>query len=71
MLLIPAGTPKPIVEKIQQEVAKALNAPDVSERLVKLGIVPSGMPPAQAEAFLRNEMNKWGEVVRATGAKID
>jgi len=71
MLLIPAATPKPIVEKIQQEVAKALRTPDVSERLVKLGIVPSGMPPAQAEAFLRNEMNKWGEVVRTTGAKID
>ena len=71
MLLVPAGTPKPIVEKVQQEVAKALRSPDVSERLVKLGIVPSGITPGEAEAFLRNEMNKWGEVVRVTGAKID
>lgn len=71
MLLIPAGTPKAIVEKVQQEVAKALKSPDVSERLVKLGIVPSGMPPGEAEAFLRHEMNKWGEVIRVTGAKID
>jgi tripartite-type tricarboxylate transporter receptor subunit TctC len=71
MLLVPAGTPKPIVEKLQQEVAKALRSPDVAERLVKLGIVPSGITPGEAEAFLRNEMNKWGEVVRVTGAKID
>ena len=71
MLLIPAGTPKPIVDKVQQEVAKALKSPDVAERLVKLGIVPSGVSPAEAETFLRNEMNKWGEVVRATGAKLD
>jgi tripartite-type tricarboxylate transporter receptor subunit TctC len=71
MLLVPAGTPKPIVDKLQQEVAKALRSPDVSERLVKLGIVPSGITPGEAETFLRNEMNKWGEVVRVTGAKID
>jgi len=52
-------------------VARALKSPDVAERLVKLGIVPSGVSPAEAEAFLRAEMNKWGEVVRVTGAKID
>lgn len=71
MLLVTAGTPKPIVDKIQQEVARALKSPDVAERLQKLGIVPSGISPADTEAFLRAEMNKWGEVVRTTGAKID
>ena len=71
MLLVTAGTPKPIVDKIQQEVAKALRSPDVSERLQKLGIVPSGITPAETEAFLRAEMTKWGDVVRTTGAKID
>ena len=43
MLLVPGGTPKAIVDKIQQEVARALRSPDVAERLQKLGIVPSGM----------------------------
>jgi tripartite-type tricarboxylate transporter receptor subunit TctC len=71
MLLLPAGTPKPIVEKIQQDVAKVLKSPDVHERLVKLGIIPSGITPAEAEAFLRAEMTKWGDVVGTTGAKID
>ena len=41
------------------------------ERLNKLGIIPSGVTPAETEAFLRCEMTKWGDVVRATGAKID
>ena len=71
MLLVAAGTPKPIVDKIQQEVARALKSPDLHERLVKLGIVPSGITPTEAEAFLRAEMTKWGDVVRKTGAKID
>lgn len=71
MLLVPGGTPKPIVDKIQQEVSKALNAPDVKERLTKLGIIPSASSPAETEAFLRAEMKKWGDVVQATGAKID
>ncbi len=71
MLLVPGGTPKPIVDKIQQEVAKALKSPDVAERLQKLGIAPSGIAPAETDAFLRAEMLKWGDVVKKTGAKID
>jgi tripartite-type tricarboxylate transporter receptor subunit TctC len=71
MLLVPGGTPKPIIDKIQQEVAKALKSPDVAERLQKLGITPSGITPAETDAFLRAEMTKWGDVVRVTGAKID
>jgi tripartite-type tricarboxylate transporter receptor subunit TctC len=71
MLLVPGGTPKAIVDKIQQEVARALKSPDVAERLQKLGIQPSGITPAETDAFLRAEMTKWGDVVRVTGAKID
>ncbi len=71
MLLVAGGTPKPIVDKIQQEVAKALKSPDVAERLQKLGITSSGISTADTDAFLRAEMLKWGDVVKKTGAKID
>ena len=71
MLLVAGGTPKPIVDKIQQEVAKALKSPDVAERLQKLGITSSGISTAETDAFLRAEMLKWGDVVKKTGAKID
>jgi len=56
MLLVAAGTPKPIVDRIQQEVARALKSPDVSERLQKLGIVPSGItPPRRGVPARRND----------------
>ena len=71
MLLVAGGTPKPIVDKIQQEVAKALKSPDVAERLQKLGITSSGISTSETDAFLRAEMLKWGDVVKKTGAKID
>ncbi len=71
MLLVAGGTPKAIVDKIQQEVAKALKSPDIAERLQKLGIAPSGISPAETDVFLRAEMVKWGDVVKKTGAKID
>ena len=71
MMLVAGGTPKPIVDKIQQEVAKALKSPDVAERLQKLGITSSGISTAETDAFLRAEMLKWGDVVKKTGAKID
>ena len=71
MLLVAGGTPKPIVDKIQQEVAKVLKSPDVAERLQKLGIASSGISTTETDAFLRAEMLKWGDVVRQTGAKID
>jgi tripartite-type tricarboxylate transporter receptor subunit TctC len=71
MLLVPAATPRPIVEKIQAEVSRAINAPDIAERIRAMGIVPSGMPTAESEAFLRAEMAKWSDVISKSGAKLD
>ena len=71
MLMVTGGTPKPVVEKIQAEVSRILNLPDVSGRLQKLGILASGMSTTDTEAFLRAEMTKWADVVRASGAKLD
>ena len=71
MLMVTGGTPKPIVEKIQAEVARILKMPDVAANLNKAGIVPSGISTAETTAFLRSEMAKWGEVIKVSGAKID
>lgn len=71
MLFVTGGTPKPIVDKIQAEVSRAIQSPDMSENLRKLGIVPSGSSVADTSAFLRSEAAKWGEVVKVSGAKID
>jgi tripartite-type tricarboxylate transporter receptor subunit TctC len=70
-LLAPAGTPVDVVNRIQQEVAKALATPALKERLATLGAIPSGNTPAQFAALIEAEHKKWAEVVKASGAKVD
>ncbi|MGH8847432.1 MAG: tripartite tricarboxylate transporter substrate binding protein, partial [Polaromonas sp.] len=70
-LLAPAGTPPDIVSRLQQEVAKALNAPAIKEKLLAQGAIPSGNTPQQFSAFIDAEHKKWAQVVKASGAKVD
>ena len=70
-LLAPAGTRMDIVNRIQQETAKALSAPALKERLQAQGAIPSGMTPAEFTRFIAAETAKWAKVVKAAGAKVD
>ena len=70
-LLAPAGTPADVVNRIQQELAKALALPAVKERLVTQGAIPSGNTPAEFTAFIAAETTKWAQVVKVSGAKVD
>ncbi|SHN00447.1 tripartite tricarboxylate transporter substrate binding protein [Rhizobacter sp. OV335] len=70
-LLAPAGTPAEIVNKLQQESAKALGTPALKERLLAQGAIPSGMPPAEFAAYIAAETKKWAQVVKVSGAKVD
>jgi tripartite-type tricarboxylate transporter receptor subunit TctC len=70
-LLAPAGTPADIVNRLQQETAKALGAPALKERLLSQGAIPSGMSPADFAKLIAAETKKWAEVVKASGAKVD
>jgi len=70
-LLAPAGTPPEIVNRLQQETAKALATPALKERLVSQGAIPSGNTPAQFTQFIAAEAKKWAQVVKTSGAKVD
>ena len=70
-LLAPAGTPTDIIDRIQQETAKALGTPALKERLVAQGAIPSGMTPAEFTRFIAAEAKKWAQVVKVSGAKVD
>jgi len=61
-ILAPAGTPKEIVAKLNAEINKALNAPDVKEKLASAGIEVAGGSPEQFVEFIKAEMTKWGKV---------
>ena len=70
-LLAPAGTPADIVNRIQQETAKALNSPAVKERLLAQGAIPGGNTPAEFTTMIQSEITKWAAVVKASGARVD
>lgn len=70
-LLAPAGTPMDIVNRVQQETAKALGSPALKERLQAQGAIPGGMTSAEFGKFIAAETAKWAKVVKASGAKVD
>ena len=70
-LLAPAGTPPEVLSRIQQETAKALNSPEIKEKLLAQGAIPSGNTPAQFAALIDAEIKKWAAVVKASGARVD
>lgn len=70
-ILAPAGTPKEIVNKLQQEISRALASPAVNAKLVAQGADPVGNTPEQFAAFIQAETKKWAKVVKLSGAKID
>ena len=66
-IVAPAGTPAPVVKRLQEEVAKVLAMPDVRETLSKAGADPVGSSPEQFGAFIRSETVKWGAAVKRAG----
>ena len=70
-VLAPARTPAEIVNRLSGEIEKALKDPEMVANLRKAGIGPTYMGPAQFGPFMRTEYEKWGQVVRQTGATIN
>ena len=70
-LLAPAGTPPAVVARIQQETAKALNSPEIKEKLLAQGAIPSGNSPQEFASLIDAEIKKWAVVVKASGARVD
>ncbi len=66
-LVAPAGTPREIVNRLHDEVVKALNSPEVRERFAANGIDPVSSTPEEFGAFMKAEIKKWSETVKAAG----
>ncbi len=65
----PAKTPRAIVDRLHGEIIRALKSPDLSQQLTKSGAEPVGNTPEQATAYVQNEINKWGKVIKAANIK--
>jgi len=70
-VMAPAGTPKPIIEKLNAEINKIINRPDVKEAWEKQGAVPMVMTIAEFDKYLRADIEKWAKVVQVSGAKVN
>ena len=70
-VLTPTGTPDAVIARLQSEIAKIIKIPEIRDRFLALGAEPVGSTPEQFAAFYRNEVAKWGKVVKESGAQID
>jgi tripartite-type tricarboxylate transporter receptor subunit TctC len=70
-LLAPRGTPVAIVKRLNAGVQTALQAKEIQEALLKLGVEPVGSSPEQYSAFIESETVKWTRAVKASGARVD
>jgi tripartite-type tricarboxylate transporter receptor subunit TctC len=66
-IMAPKGTPKAVVDKLNAEINKAINKPDLLAAWAKQGAVPLVMKPAEFEAYLHKDIEKWAKVVKAAG----
>lgn len=70
-ILVPAGTPKPIVDRLQKEIASALTHAETTRKITEDGALVVGNTPTEFAAFIKSEEKRWGEVVRRAGVKAN
>ncbi|MEA3152971.1 MAG: hypothetical protein QOK44_560 [Betaproteobacteria bacterium] len=68
-ILTRAGTPRPIIDLLNQESVKAINAPDIQSKLISAGVDPETLTPEQLGVKIRTDTERWGRVVKAAGVK--
>ncbi len=69
-LYSPAGVPRPVMDRLLKEVARALHDPELRQRFVTAGVDPAPNTPAQMAALVRSEREKWSTVIKAAGIKL-
>jgi tripartite-type tricarboxylate transporter receptor subunit TctC len=69
-VVAPAGTPAPIIERLNAEIRAALNTPEIRQRALDAGTEPSTTTPQEFAAMIREETRKWAEVIKAGGIKL-
>ena len=69
--LVPAGTPREIIQKLNSGIVAAINSPDVHSKMVGFGVGVTTSTPEQFEALMRAEHEKYARLVKLSGAKLD
>ena len=70
-ILVPAKTPRPIIDRLHKELTFVLQSPFVKERYATLGIEPVGNTPAQFGEEMKADLARWAEVVKAANVRVE
>ena len=70
-VVVPAGTPREVVARLNAEINQALNLPDIRERFAQQGAIPAPGTPEEFSAYIRAEIAKWAKVIKVSGAKVE
>jgi tripartite-type tricarboxylate transporter receptor subunit TctC len=70
-IFVPAGTPQPIIDRLQADISKVLRLKDMQDDAATLGTVAGGERPQEFAAFVRGEVQKWGKVIKDAGIKAE
>ena len=70
-IFAPAGTPQAAIDRVNAEVNRALGDPTIRQRFETLGCVPAGGTAAAFAAYVREEVDRWGKVIRTAGVRLE
>ena len=70
-IFVAAGTPRPIIDRLNSEVVRALSTPDVKQKLLEMGLVAGTNTPEQFASFIQSETVKWAKVIKDANIKLE
>ena len=70
-VIAPAAVPRPIIDKLNAAINKAIQSPTFQDRFAVIGDEPAGGTPEEFAELIREDSAKWGEVIRRSGARLD
>jgi tripartite-type tricarboxylate transporter receptor subunit TctC len=70
-IFVPAGTPRPVIDRLQQEIARILQTKEMQDDAVTMGSRTGGERPEEFAAYVRSEMQRWGKVIKDANIKIE
>lgn len=70
-MLVPANTPTPVIKRLNAEMLKALQSPDVQKKLAAQGAITLGSSPEEYASYIKSELTRWAEIVKQSGVSLD
>jgi tripartite-type tricarboxylate transporter receptor subunit TctC len=71
VILVPSGTPREVLQRINREIDRAVARPDIKDRLIAQSFDPLSIPLDEVQPLIRNDIARWSKLIRELGVKVD